>query len=117
MNNPTLIGIVGPCASGKTTLIDRLAMHGHLARQIAQEHSYVPDMWRQLTNPDLLIYLDVSFEESLRRRAQNYSLADHREQINRLRHAKAHADLYIHTDQKSMDEIEARVLAYLDQNH
>jgi len=31
---------------------------------IAQEHSYVPYMWKRITNPDLLIYLNASFEVS-----------------------------------------------------
>ena len=93
-----LIGVVGPSASGKSTLIAGLEKHGYLCRHIAQDHSYVPDMWKQLTNPDVLIYLEVSFAVSLARRGSDRSLADHIEEVRRLADARAHADLLIATD-------------------
>ena len=55
-NQRLLIGIVGPCAAGKSTLVADLAKHGYRTRHIAQEHSHVKDMWQRLTNPDLLIF-------------------------------------------------------------
>ena len=55
-----LIGVVGVCASGKSTLIKGLKERGFNARHIAQEHSYVKDMWKRITNPDLLVFLDDS---------------------------------------------------------
>jgi len=55
-----LLAVVGPCAAGKSTLIEGLRQHGYQARHVAQEHSYVPEMWKLLTSPDYLIYLDVS---------------------------------------------------------
>ncbi|HUH98473.1 MAG TPA: hypothetical protein VLZ89_14000, partial [Anaerolineales bacterium] len=63
-----LIGVVGPCGSGKSTLIAGLEREGWRCRHIAQEHSYVPYMWQRITHPDLLIYLQASFEISTRRR-------------------------------------------------
>ena len=56
-----LVGIVGPCGSGKSTLVEGLEKHGYECRHIAQEHSYVPDMWQLITQPDILIYLNASF--------------------------------------------------------
>ena len=56
-----IIGVVGPCAAGKTTLVAALREMGYNVRHIAQEHSYVPYMWQRLAKPDLLIYLDVSY--------------------------------------------------------
>ncbi len=94
---------------------DKLAAHGYSVRQIAQEHSYVADMWQRLTNPDLLCFLDVSYEESLRRRKLNWTQADYDEQQRRLRHARTHADLYIQTDSLTADEALASVLAFLDE--
>src|SRR5512146_8701 len=90
-----LLGIVGPCASGKTTLIARLKLAGIEARHIAQEHSYVADMWQRITNPRWLVFLDVSYQASLARRHLDWSEADFAEQQHRLRHARLHADLYI----------------------
>jgi ABC-type Mn2+/Zn2+ transport system ATPase subunit len=52
-----LVGIVGPCGAGKTTLTRNLTAAGISARAIAQEHSYVPYMWQKITNPDILIFL------------------------------------------------------------
>jgi adenylate kinase family enzyme len=48
---PLLIGLVGVCASGKTTLAKILEEKGYHCRHISQEHSYVPDMWQRLTHP------------------------------------------------------------------
>ena len=55
-----LIGIVGPCGAGKTTLAQGLRGKGYRARAIVQEHSYVQDMWQRITKPDILIFLQAS---------------------------------------------------------
>ncbi|HEX9675289.1 MAG TPA: hypothetical protein VGA07_04875, partial [Anaerolineales bacterium] len=81
------IAIVGPCASGKTTLATRLQREGYSARQIVQEHSYVADMWKVLSMPDLLIFLDASFATCNRRKALNWLENEYLEQRRRLRHA------------------------------
>ena len=57
-----LIAVVGVCAAGKSTLVQALRAEGFNARQVLQEHSYVPNMWQRITNPDLLIYLDCTIE-------------------------------------------------------
>ena len=54
-----LIALVGPCASGKSTLGRRLRELGYTVREPAQEHSFVPELWRHMGDPDLLIFLDV----------------------------------------------------------
>ena len=46
-----LIAIVGVCASGKSTLAKALRERGYNARQVLQEHSYVPYMWQRITRP------------------------------------------------------------------
>lgn len=92
------IGVVGPCAAGKTTLINGLLDNGHNAKQIAQEHSYVQDMWEQLTHPDILIYLTVSYSYTMKRRNLNWSIQEYNTQVDRLKHAREHADIYINTD-------------------
>ncbi len=110
MNARIKIGIVGPCGSGKSELIRRLTPHGFSAKHIAQEHSFTPDMWRRLTNPDILIYLDVSYPVTLERKPFTWTQAEYDEQKYRLRHAYAHAELIINTDLYTPDEIGALVL-------
>jgi hypothetical protein len=99
------IGVVGPCAAGKSTLIKGLNSIGISARHIAQEHSYVPDMWLRLTHPQILVFLDVSYPVSKSRRNLDWTEADYLEQHRRLRHARAHADLYINTDDLTPEAI------------
>jgi len=108
-----IIGVVGPCAAGKSTLIRNLVPHGYHLKHIAQEHSYVPDMWQRLTHPDVLIFLDVSFEESNRRRPMPWKKTDYAEQQRRLRHAREHADFYLLTDGLTPGDVAMRVLAFL----
>jgi adenylate kinase family enzyme len=93
-----IIGVVGPCGAGKSSIAAGLKSHGYQIRHIAQEHSYVPDMWKRLTNPDILIYLDVSYENTILRRKLDWTHAEYLEQLYRLRHARQHADLYIDTN-------------------
>ena len=100
-----LIGIVGVCASGKTSCIARLTAMGHHCRHIAQEHSYVQTMWKQLTDPDLLVYLEVSYQQTLIRRNLNWTEAEYNEQLNRLENARKNADIRINTDELSVNEI------------
>lgn len=108
------IAVVGPCASGKSTLVERLRAEGWDARMPAQEHSGVPDMWRKLLAPDILVALDARDEVLQARRpdvdlASSY-LATERE---RLAHARAHADLLIDTSDLSPDEVYTRLMEWL----
>ena len=107
------IGLVGPCGAGKTTLAKRLKARGFEVRQIAQEHSYTPDMWRRISNPDVLIFLEVSYPVTLARKPFQWSEADYQEQLHRLRHAYKHADLHINTDPLTPDEVLEAVLTFL----
>src|SRR5512134_3468417 len=97
-SHKSLIGIVGPCGSGKSTLVAGLENRGYTCRHIAQEHSYVQAMWQIITRPDILIYLHASFPVSTARRKLNWLKKDHDEQLNRLAHARQHTNLLIDTD-------------------
>ena len=108
-----LIGVVGPCGSGKSTLITGLNQHGYTCRHIAQEHSYVPAMWQIITNPNLLIYLHASFQTSTARRKLNWIESDHAEQLRRLSHAREHAHIIINTDDLTPGRILQQALDFL----
>jgi deoxyadenosine/deoxycytidine kinase len=108
-----LIAVVGPCASGKTTLVDALAAHGFDARQIAQEHSYVPDMWEIITQPDVLIYLDASFEKCTLRKNLDWSPDEYQKQVERLSYARERCDLYIDTENSKPRDVEQAALNFL----
>ncbi len=123
MNNPLsqpdsqnrpLVGIVGVCASGKSTLIAGLKENGFRTSHIAQEHSYVKDMWKRIANPDVLIFLDASYPVTIVRRQINWNEADWAEQQRRLIHAHQHADLYIQTDNLTAGDVLKMVIEYIE---
>lgn len=108
-----LVGVVGPCGSGKSTLIAALEARGYACRHIAQEHSYVKDMWKRISNPDVLIFLQASFAVSTARRKLNWNESDFIEQQRRLAHALANADMVVDTDSLPPEEVARRVLEFL----
>lgn len=108
-----LIAVVGPCASGKSSLVRRLKALGYDARHVAQDHSYVPDMWRRLTDPDLLIYLDAGLSTIARRRRISWGERYLAAERHRLRHARQHCDLYLPTDDLTEEEVLERAVNFL----
>jgi len=108
-----LIGIVGPCGSGKSTLFDSLEKHGYTCRHIAQEHSYVQDMWQLITKPDLLVYLNASFPVSTARARLEWQEKDYDEELRRLAHAREHANLLIETDDLTPEQVLKKALDFL----
>jgi ABC-type Mn2+/Zn2+ transport system ATPase subunit len=108
-----LIGIVGPCGAGKSTLVAALENLSFKCRHIAQEHSYVPYMWKRISNPDVLVFLNASFASCTARRKLSWNEADYEEQLRRLAHARAHADVVIETDGISAGEVLKEVLEFL----
>src|SRR4030066_766746 len=109
-----LIGVVGPCGAGKSSLVAGLKPYGYLTRHIAQEHSYVPDMWRKLTNPDILIYLDVSYENTILRRKLDWTYQEYAEQLRRLSHARQHADLDLDTNPLDFEDVIRSVISFIN---
>lgn len=112
-NKRPLIGVVGPCGSGKSTLIAGLEKHGLTCRHIAQEHSYVQAMWQIISKPDILIYLNASFPVCSARRKLNWQEKDFAEQLRRLSHAREHANIIIDTDNLTPEQVLQKVLGYL----
>jgi adenylate kinase family enzyme len=107
------IGIVGPCAAGKTTLAGNLGRRGYDAHAIAQEHSEAQTMWRQMTDPDLLIYLEASLETICARLNVRWEQSYLDEQVRRLSDARAHTNFVLATDGLSREEVAARAVEFL----
>jgi deoxyadenosine/deoxycytidine kinase len=108
-----IIGVVGPCGAGKSSLVAGLNQQGYTVRHIAQEHSYVPDMWRRISHPDILIYLQVSYENTVLRRNLDWTVEEFSEQLRRLKHAREHADLVINTDELTVPEVLSIVIRFI----
>jgi len=107
------IVVVGPCGSGKTTLVAALAAHGYAARAVAQEHSGVPELWRHGGDPLALILLEAEPRTITRRRHADFPVWLYHKQQQRLQSARRHATLLVQTDQASPEEVAARVVAFL----
>jgi len=109
------VAVVGACASGKSTLVSALRQAGYEARHVAQEHSYVPAMWQRVSQPDVLVYLDVTYETIMARRPRlNFSPKDLAEQNRRLDHARQHCHLFINTNSLTPAEVQERCLTFLE---
>jgi hypothetical protein len=71
-------------------------------------------MWRRLTNPDILIYLDVSYENTILRRKLDWTFEEYAEQLHRLRHARQYADYYLDTNIMTFEEVLQNVLIIIN---
>jgi deoxyadenosine/deoxycytidine kinase len=114
-HRPLRVVVVGPCASGKSTLAHRLRSHGYDAYVCAQEHSEISTLWRHL-DPDAVIALDVDLATVRLRRGADWPEALFREQLRRLTAARAAADVTIDTaslDSDKTEDVALRVLAGL----
>lgn len=111
-----LVAVVGPCASGKSTLVKVLREAGYHTRHVAQEHSYVQTMWQKITNPDVLIYLDVDYPATVQRRP-HIDRGPQRVEIQkkRLAHAREHCDLYIDTNTLTPEQIQQQAISFLQE--
>ena len=105
------IAIVGPCGAGKSTLARELQARGLQARQIAQEHSFAPAMWQHLTQPDILIFLDASYETCSQRKNLNWLPKEYAKQVHRLQHARQYCHIYVKTDHLKPEEVMDQVLS------
>lgn len=76
----------------------------------------MPTMWQRITRPDLLIYLDVSQTVAGQRRSAESQVVWWDKLIQRLQHARQHADLRIQTDDLSAGEVLTTALAFLRQH-
>ena len=112
-----VVDVVGPCCAGKSTLIRVLTALGYPAKHIAQEHSFAPRMWQVIGQPDVLVFLDVSYPVAQQRRWMNWQPKDLDEQQRRLRDAREHCDLYLPTDALTAEQVRQEVLEFLQTFH
>jgi hypothetical protein len=70
-------------------------------------------MWRLIAKPDVLVFLQVSFEVSTARRRLDWTVRDYREELRRLEHARLHADLVVDTDPLTAQEVLRSSLEFL----
>ncbi len=106
--------VVGPCASGKSLLVQALALEGYSAYAVAQEHSLVPGLFLRRA-PDVVVFLDASYESIRRRRRIAWGPAALQTQLQRLDQARRAADIVVSTDGKPAEQVAAQVLEQLHQ--
>lgn len=105
--------VVGPCASGKSTLAIALKEHGVNVRVSGQEHSSIRDLWRKL-DPDILIVLDVALDVVRLRRSPTWPEDLYVLQHQRLQRAYEEAALVIDTGITPEQEVVRSVLETVD---
>jgi hypothetical protein len=105
--------VVGPCASGKSTLVSGLREHGYDAAVCSQEHSEIPTLWRH-TDPDFLILLEVDLRTIRARRGAEWPESIYRAQIDRLAAAREAADVVIDASKADANQVLSIALGYLD---
>jgi hypothetical protein len=106
------IVVVGPCASGKSTLVRALRERGFDAHVSGQEHSEIVSLWRRL-QPDVLIALEVDIGAVRHRRGGSWPEWLHDVQVRRLRGAAEAADLTIDTSRLDAPRMVERAVGYL----
>ena len=107
------ITIVGVCGSGKSTLASRLRREGWDARECQQEHSYILDMWRRISRPQVLVLLHAELQTILSRDYMYMTPQLYQDELARLAGAFAHAAILIHTDYLSAGQVFIYVVSYL----
>lgn len=109
---PRRVVVVGPCASGKSTLVRHLRALGYDAVACGQEHSEIPALWRHAT-PDVLIALRIDLATVRRRRGDDWPERLHEIQKHRLAPAFAAADLVLDSTAHDAEALLAAVVHFL----
>lgn len=115
-DSPSKVGkikVVGPCKSGKSTLVAGLRRLGYDAHSCSQEHSDVPTMWQRIAPGDWLIYLDVTVDAMEARGPRDDWHTILPKQQRRLAHAREHCDIFIQTENLIPRQILDRVVEAL----
>jgi shikimate kinase len=111
-----LIKVVGLSAAGKSTLVKGLRDLGYQARPASQEHSAIPDLWRKIRPPAVLIFLEIDgATQRVRRPDVAWTEQMLAVESQRLVHARSHADLIIDTSHQPASAVLAQAVAFLQE--
>lgn len=111
--NHLLIGVVGNCVSGKTTLVQGLKQAGYQAVNIPQEHSVTPRFWRKF-NVDFLVFLTCTLATAQVRRKIPWGQIRLDQQAAILADARAHCQLHLPTDDYTIEEVLQLVIGAIE---
>lgn len=104
--------IVGPCAAGKSTLVDGLRRTGVSARAVAQEHSRVRDLFRRRPSAGV-VYLTADWPVIHARRPLSFGRVQYEDEVKRLLYVRSLADVVVHTDVLTPDDVLALVVRWM----
>jgi len=108
------IAVIGPCASGKSTLVRSLCAAGYDARVCAQEHSEIPTLWEH-GHPDMVIALAINLATLRHRRGDEWLEALYITQLRRLTRAVDAAFVVLNTTELDSGETLARAIDAIHQ--
>lgn len=103
------VAVVGGCASGKSTIAERLRDLGYDAYVVGQEHSEIEDLWRR-QSPDRVVFLETSLEAVRQRRDRYWPEWLFHRQVKRLAWARKHADVIVNTEETSEEDAMEAIL-------
>ena len=110
--DPRRIVVIGPCASGKTSLTSHLQRLGYDALACGQEHSEITELWRH-QEPDVVIGLRIELDTLRRRRSSDWPEEIYDRQMTRLESGYRNADLMVDSDEIDQEEVADQVVAWL----
>ncbi len=108
MMNPEIM-IVGVCAAGKSTLVQRLREMGYIVETVSQEHSSNPFLWKR-REPFFLVVLDCELGTARERRQREIPENRFLVQKNKLKKARENCDFFLRTDSLTVEESAQRIL-------
>ncbi len=110
--DPRRIVVIGPCASGKTSLTSRLQRLGYDALACGQEHSEIAELWKH-QQPDVVIGLRIGIDTLRRRRSSEWPETLYDRQMVRLASGFRNADLMVDCDDIDQDAVANQVVGWL----
>lgn len=113
--DPRRIVVIGPCASGKTSLTTRLQHLGYDALACGQEHSEIAELWKH-QQPDVVIGLRIGLQTLRRRRSEGWPEAIYDRQMTRLESGYRNAHLVIDCDAVDQQAVSERVITWLGEH-